>query len=321
QVSDPYFVISVDYEEAQTNDPAAAYAKALTDAGWTVTTEEDELGVIYFANDATGDLFVNFYYVDDYTWADLGYESHTMTIAIASWQAVLDNGYTLVDAWPSEQVASFVKDEGDTIPEIAGDGYAYALADKALCLRVEGATAEAYKSLLEGWTVTEEEGGFLAENDATDPSLRLYFYEEYGYLWIEAENILNGGEFDFSSTAQMTAQDGAKSVWADSKVTFTVEKGSSSQNVGNGSYFADPLRVYAGQVITIASTDGSPIESVEFETDGSSYASVLAKSTVSSGTLTADSWTVTWTPTEEVSSFTITLSAQVRFQSATVVLK
>ncbi|MCR5491296.1 MAG: hypothetical protein K6F32_04115, partial [Bacilli bacterium] len=46
QVSDPYFVISVDYEEAQTNDPAAAYAKALTDAGWTVTTEEDELGVI-----------------------------------------------------------------------------------------------------------------------------------------------------------------------------------------------------------------------------------------------------------------------------------
>lgn len=316
-----YYTIQVDYDEAQTNSPSAAYAKTLTDAGWNVTSEEGEDITFYTAFDAKHEVVIEFNYYDDDTFVDWGLEFHVFTVKISYWQAVLDYGLEFVESWPSAALADFILDETVIVPAAHGTEYGIGGDDSYQLVRVKGATLEDYLALLTGWTVTTEEGQVSAVNSATDPTVSLSISEEYGYLWIYVTNVPREQIFDFSDESQLVTKNAQKSVWSGIRATFTVEKGNSAQNVGNGSYFANPLRIYKDQVITIETVNDNPIEFIEFECNSQDYAAAFEKATFSTGSAHADGSTLTWTPeSEDVTSLTITLSAQVRLESIRISL-
>lgn len=316
-----YYTIQVAYDEAQTNSPSAAYAKTLTDAGWNVTSEEGEDITFYTAFDAKHEVVIEFNYYDDDTFADWGVEFHVFTVTISYWQAVLDYGLEFVESWPSAALADFVLDETVIVPAAHGTEYGIGGDDSYKVVRVKGMALEDYLALLTGWTVTTEEGQVSAVNSATDPTVSLGISEADGYLWIYVANVPREQIFDFSDESQLVTKNAQKSVWSGIRATFTVEKGNSAQNVGNGSYFANPLRIYKDQVITIETVNDNPIEFIEFECNSQDYAAAFEKATFSTGSAHADGSTLTWTPeSEDVTSLTITLSAQVRLESIRISL-
>ena len=316
-----YYTIQVVYDEAQTNSPSAAYAKTLTDAGWSVTSEEGEDITFYTAFDAKHEVVIEFNYYDDDTFADWGLEFHVFTVKISYWQAVLDYGLEFVESWPSAALADFILDETVIVPAAHGTEYGIGGDDSYQLVRVKGMALEDYLALLTGWTITTEEEHVTAVNSATDPTVSLGISEEYGYLWIYVTNVPREQIFDFSDESQLVTKDAQKSVWSGIRATFTVEKGNSAQNVGNGNYFANPLRIYKDQVITIETVNDNPIEFIEFECNGQDYATAFEKATFSTGRVRADSATLTWFPeSEDVTSLTITLSAQVRLEAIRISL-
>ena len=199
-----------------------------------------------------------------------------------------------------------------------------------------------------GWDVYDdeyEEYGYLAYSEAEDVELQFYaekeaFGDYYFYLYVTSyatQKLPETGEEDFSkAVAGATSEiafdsvldiiaapsDHSSVIWNNGAFSFVLEKGASDQNVGNftdatsDGYLADPLRAYGKQVLTIRSE--LPIASVSFETDGNKYASALANSTASTGNLKASGSSVTWTLDEAATTMSITLGAQVRFDSVSV---
>ena len=199
-----------------------------------------------------------------------------------------------------------------------------------------------------GWDVYDdeyEEYGYLAYSEAEDVELQFYaekeaFGDYYFYLYVTSyatQKLPETGEEDFSeAVAGATSEiafdsvldiiaapsDHSSVIWNNGAFSFVLEKGASDQNVGNFTdatsegYLADPLRAYGKQVLTIRSE--LPIASVSFETDGNKYASALANSTASTGNLKASGSSVTWTLDEAATTMSITLGAQVRFDSVSV---
>lgn len=199
-----------------------------------------------------------------------------------------------------------------------------------------------------GWDVYDDEYedyGYLAYSEAEDVELQFYaekeaFGDYYFYLYVTSyatQKLPETGEEDFSkAVAGATSEiafdsvldiiaapsDHSSVIWNNGAFSFVLEKGASDQNVGNFTdatsegYLADPLRAYGKQVLTIRSE--LPIASVSFETDGNKYASALANSTASTGNLKASGSSVTWTLDEAATTMSITLGAQVRFDSVSV---
>lgn len=72
--------------------------------------------------------------------------------------------------------------------------------------------------------------------------------------------------FNFVNENQITSgKDTDKTTWTAASSTLVVEKKDSNHKPGNGTFFADPLRLYAGQNITITAGGSNLIEQIKFD--------------------------------------------------------
>ncbi|MBR5818096.1 MAG: hypothetical protein IKY62_05570, partial [Clostridia bacterium] len=117
----------------------------------------------------------------------------------------------------------------------------------------------------------------------------------------------------FADKANRTEFSGTKQVWYQNGITFTNNKGSSTNAVADYS----PVRLYAGSNVVIDAPGN--ITKIVFTTSGSSYATPLKNSIGSAATVTVSGSEVTVTPNGTSESFTVAkLTAQVRLNSITV---
>ena len=91
--------------------------------------------------------------------------------------------------------------------------------------------------------------------------------------YIKPDIVGNRAKFDFTNQKQLTPGEDLTNkmrVWANGDFSFKVEQGDSMRPVGNYDYFANPLRLYKGQKVTISSADAA-LTKLEFyvtATDG-----------------------------------------------------
>ncbi|MFA5660073.1 MAG: hypothetical protein WC968_01580, partial [Bacilli bacterium] len=119
----------------------------------------------------------------------------------------------------------------------------------------------------------------------------------------------------------------ATTTWAVSNLTFKVEKDQSTVNVGNfensskpEGYFANPVRIYAAQVITLTAPTGQLIQQIAFTTDSAHASSVesLSNSAPAGVTVSTSSNVVTFTVTSPKASLSFIAAAQFRLMELTV---
>ena len=64
--------------------------------------------------------------------------------------------------------------------------------------------------------------------------------------------VLEENTISFEDESYLILKGAEKSIWECEYGQFIVEKGDSAQNVGNNTYYSNPLRVYPNQIITIS---------------------------------------------------------------------
>lgn len=244
---------------------------------------------------------------------------------------------SLEKAFPSAVISTFLGEGVTEVPSFGiKEGNTYKVTHlKESYVRDEGiyiealdsdnSIVEAYKNALteKGFTISVINGETVALSKKED--VRLTFASEGGvfYLFVTKNTPSVDGAFDFFDLSQIKEKDANHALWSTKTVSFKIEKGTSSQDVGNGSddYLANPLRVYANQVITVSTTEGS-LATLDFTTNGRGYANDFLEATVQGGTISkGDGNHVIVTCTKGVTSITITLSKQVRLNSLAVTKK
>lgn len=125
----------------------------------------------------------------------------------------------------------------------------------------------------------------------------------------EGENIT--ATLTFDDTSKRTSFSTEKQVWEENGITFTNNKNSSQNNIAN---YAKPIRLYAGSDI-IVEVNGV-ISEIEFDCDGSTYASVIKNSIGSNANIANDKVNVSNVNSE---TFKINfLTAQTRLDALTI---
>ena len=114
----------------------------------------------------------------------------------------------------------------------------------------------------------------------------------------------------FASTDNRLSQDTSQQVWSQNGITFTNNKASSSTNVAN---YSNPVRLYASSEIIVEAPGN--ITKIEFTCNAAKYATALNES-ITGSSISGSVVTVTLDGT--TTSFTATLTAQVRLNSLTV---
>ena len=118
----------------------------------------------------------------------------------------------------------------------------------------------------------------------------------------------------FDDNAKRTEFDTNHQIWVENGITVTNNKASSTSNVAD---YAKPARFYKSSTLTVAHTGN--ITAIEFDCNSNTYATTMAKSATSEGSLSASSDKVTFKPTTPATSFTFTLSGgQVRMDGLTI---
>ena len=347
-----YSVYSEVADAAAASSITAAYAKALTDAGWV----SDEYYGIYL--DPTEQVYVSF----EPETAD-GKTYFVLTINIYYEDEPFE--YDSSDAFPTAELLKFLNDIGydgsGSIPAYESSNYGYEASqdeygDYFMIISI-GEDADEVFGLEADYAATLETFGFDVDDSDYDDygyyaywedGLALQFFADkeafgdfyfcvYVYLDDYVPSLPVGGEESFDEAVpgeestigfdtildliDVDAEEHAYAKWNNGAFSFTVQQGTSTINVGNfqedGSHFlADSLRVYASQAITI--TAEIPFASVAFSADGTKYANALAGATATAGAFTVDDQLVTLDFEAPVTAVTITLSAQVRLNDVSV---
>lgn len=244
---------------------------------------------------------------------------------------------SLETAFPSTVISKFLGEGVTEVPSFSiKEGNTYKVthlkesyvSDEGIYIEAldnDNSIVEAYKKSLteKGFTMSVINGETVALSEKED--VRLTFASDGGvfYLFVTKSTPSVDGAFDFFDLNQIKEKDADHALWSTKTVSFKIEKGTSEFSVGNGSddYLANPLRVYAKQVITVSTTEGS-LATLDFTTNGSKYSSALLGAAVEGGTISkGDGNHVIVTCNEGVTSVTITLAAQVRLNSLTVTKK
>lgn len=276
------------------------------------------------------DIDMDTYSVYAYNWIENTYveyqydeESKTFTIAIGPMQASYDS---LDKTFPTEEIKALLGEDASEVPAFPigdGDEYKVYLSNEDIYFEAidkDSSIVESYKATLQaaGYTISEKEGETIAISAKEDVKLLFESGDGLFTLTVTKYTPVADGEFDFTNENLLEAEDDECSVWNTKTVTFQVEKGTSSTNVGNDQYFYNPLRIYIGQVITISTTEGT-LKECTFITSGNKYSDAIAKATVTGGT--AESYTgnsIKIICDENATSITITLNAQTRLTGLTV---
>lgn len=244
---------------------------------------------------------------------------------------------SLETAFPSTVISTFLGEGVTEVPSFSiKEGNTYKVthlkesyvSDEGIYIEAldnDNSIVEAYKNTLteKGFTMSVINGENVALSEKED--VRLTFASDGGvfYLFVTKSTPSVDGAFDFFNLNQIKEKDDNHALWSTKTVSFKIEKGTSEFSVGNGSddYLANPLRVYAKQVITVSTTEGS-LATLDFTTNGSKYTSALLGAAVEGGTISkGDGNHVIVTCNEDVTSVTITMSKQVRLNSLTVTKK
>ena len=132
----------------------------------------------------------------------------------------------------------------------------------------------------------------------------------YGCGYVrEVEEAPTEATITFDDAAKRTSSSTTEQVWEENGIVVNYAKGSYNNNLAE---YANPVRFYAGTIVTI---HFSGITSIEIVASGASYATALGNSI--SGSV-VDGTTVTYILPAVADSFAFTLTAQARVQSITV---
>lgn len=266
--------------------------------------------------------------------------------------------------WPTAAINAYLNVYNITlaIPSltVSGSTYTYVVTDDEnfpdpyLFMIVPGSDRSTeYENLLTaaGYTVqadVEDPTYFYAYDPSYSVLVEYYYDVEYdGYpqgMYMYVSALLDGGNGDGGSEEPINTEgaitlsfateatiSGAKSTtvttWAINNLSFKIEKGESTVNVGNfenpskpEGYFFNSLRVYAAQVVTLTAPTGQLIQQVAFTTDDKHGTSVesLTNSAPAGVTVNANSNVVTFTVSSPKATFSFIAAAQFRLMELTV---
>lgn len=232
------------YAYAYTDDTniETNYKEKLENAKFTVAYSE--ANEMYVATNESEDLLIGFYYEKD---------EYCFTI-ILKLEPV---------EWPADEIAELF--DGAVVPSFPGvseyyvdssdlENYGYVITFDATDLEDPETTYEA--TLTEaGFTIEYDEDweGNLAYSADKKVIVGAYLYDDTFYIQIFGveEVVIEENALDFSTETLLTTKGDDESVWENGEYKMVVTKGTSSQNVGNTNYYADPLRLYAGQHVVL----------------------------------------------------------------------
>lgn len=310
------------------------YGKVASDITETYEAELTKNGFLLEYDEESG---VNF----GYNWVEslgVGYlydeTKGTFEIDVMPMEKSYDS---LETVFPSTIISGFLGEGVTEVPSISikeGNTYKVTHLEESLvsdegiyieALDSDNTLVETYKTVLteKGFSLTVINGENVAVSEKED--VRLTFASDGGvfYLFVTKNTPSVDGAFDFFDISQIKEKDDDHAVWSTKTVSFKVEKGDSTQTVGNGTddYLANPLRVYQGQVVTVSTTEGN-LATLDFTTNGRDYTTALLNATVTGGTIAKGAGNhVIVTCDENVTSVTIAMTKQVRLNSLTVTKK
>jgi hypothetical protein len=207
----------------------------------------------------------------------------------------------IAEGWPTSEIATFFGEyNNDTIvPSLSVEGetrYEYITDSNyydpymMIVLPGEDRTDE-YKQILEtaNYLVEEDEetAGYYYAYDADGMVIVEFQYAEAGdgypaatFVFLTPTEVVEVpvgvdgvATFDLSNENALIVKDGTQSVWSVSPATMTVDKNNSDVNVGNGSYFSNPFRLYNGQKMTFSVEENYAMNSIEISFTTADYMS------------------------------------------------
>ncbi len=267
-------------------------------AGWEIYYEED----IYFDFDSPlGEIILS---GEVYEGDEIFPEATYFYITVAGGEDGGDEGgeYESTIGWPESFVNDYLDSyevtssvpklelTGEVLYATFNDDYYFDDVYEYISLfLVDEDVLESYKALLNaaGYTVqddSEYEDAFQAYDANFELMIDFYYYSDediegtfINIIVYAAEGGNGGGEvtpptdpensavFSFLNDTQIS---GGKNVdlttWKSADSTFAVAKTGANENVGNGSYFSNPLRIYGKQTVTITAGGDKLIEQITF---------------------------------------------------------
>jgi len=240
--------------------------------------------------------------------------------------------------WPADAINSFFgsADIGGLVPSFTSEAdFSYYITGEddyaKLIIYTDYATVDGediYVAALEaaGWVVDDsayDYVGYVANDPDEQISLIFYWYEGVIYWsfmsFYHEPNPSDGSViFDFSDESSLVTKDANLSIWNLEPVTMAIAKNTSATNVGNVSFFSNPLRIYGGQQVTFSIEENYVIDEIVITTDGASYASVVSSAVLTGGTVLVEGSVVTITADGSGEDIVIVPSAQTRWLSVDI---
>ncbi|MFA5480947.1 MAG: Ig-like domain-containing protein [Bacilli bacterium] len=308
------------------------------------TAEDDYLVILEAANYSTSDAnYESFGYecIDQALTVevDVLYSEGILSLSIYRYEDLYGPAPEMTQVWPADAINEFLGAElGATVPSFVSDSvfYNYIGGDETESYlvvstayeAVEGETAYSAALTTAGWTIDDSQYdtvGLIASNAAKTVEIIFYVYGG-DMVWGFFLTTPSGGgvaedgvaTFDLLTENQLSTKNDNESVWTLTPVTMTISKGASTVNVGNTSYFSNPLRIYAAQVVTFAVEEGYVIDSVVITTDSGKPVTDTSGAAIVGGVANVADLVVTITANADVNVITLTPTAQIRWSQVVV---
>lgn len=287
------------------DDLHAAWGNVLTAASWDIVTGSDS-GVDYFYGyNSDETIYVQgAWFAAD---ADFPAGTYFMISILEEKGGEIDDSsvYDTLDAaigWPSDEIIAFFADYNNetAVPSLVVEGETrYALVtdsvyyDPYMLIVLPGdSRVDEYVGILEtaGYLIEEDEeqAGYYYATEADEMVLVEVAYFEAGdgfpaatFVFLTPTEVIEApvgvdgvATFDLTNENALIVKDGEQSVWSCSPVTMTIDKNDATLEVGNGSYFSNPLRIYTKQTVTFAADEGNTINSIEVTFATAAYLAV-----------------------------------------------
>ena len=280
------------------------------------------------------------YIIDENLFVFVNYDSEYSAAYINIYSdAVYESSEPEVSAvWPADAINAFFgsAEIGGLVPSFTSEAdFSYYITGEddyvELIIYTDYATVDGediYVAALEaaGWVVDDsayDYVGYVAYDPDEQISLIFYWYDGVIYwsfmsFYHEPEPSDGVATFDLSNESSLVTKDANLSIWNVDPATMEIAKNTSATNVGNGTFFSNPLRVYGGQQVTFSIEENYVIDTVVITADGASYAGVVSSAALTGGTVSVEGSVVTITADGSGEDIVIVPSAQTRWLSVDV---
>ena len=279
-------VAHTDREKSLDEEDIINMALDLASAGYKVKSSQ---GVLWFYDDSHDYAF--YFQLKEY-YDDLGDLWYDLVLGLCDYR-IFEGYYVYYGEWPYARVTTVLNSIDssmiDKIPVIEYSDATYYVGNQLNdylpidIVNLPEGTLGGYKQALKDakFDVTDKENGYSAVNREKTLEITCYINEEGEFHWEMKKYVASTeGEtmtsFSFLNTNQLVGHDSwwRDATWQNGSTTFKIEMNSSSVYVGNyGDYIGQKsphdntflgLRVYKGQKITVANSDGRKIKEIEF---------------------------------------------------------